>query len=463
MASRLFRKRRAQRPLALAAALAAVLGAVAITLAAAPTSSTPPTIHGALTEGATLTADPGVWNVDAPPATFAFQWFRCGAPGGGCDPNVPIPGATQQTHTLQAADVGHRLRVQVTAIDANGELSAAIASDPTGATVSASDAAPAAPASITPPVIRGDAVNGETLTARVGQWTGVPAPAFTFLWLRCDAAGGGCAAIPGATSSTYVLTAADVATRLRVQVTATNSEDATVVQSEPTPLVTVPLGPVNTQPPSISGEAVEGETLTASDGQWSGAQPLTFTRQWQRCDVAGESCQPIPGATGQTYVVQALDVGGRIVVVVQAQNADGSASATSAPTAVVEAGLQPGDTIPIDQVSLPSRLVIADAQYQPIRSRAPFTARFRVSDVEGRFVSGALVWFVGIPFGRHQPVPVVATDASGWATFTVRPTVRLPLRRGALLTLFVRATKPGERVIGGVSTRRLMSIRVVPS
>jgi hypothetical protein len=131
----------------------------------------------------------------------------------------------------------------------------------------------------------------------------------------------------------------------------------------------------------------------------------------------------------------------------------------------VEGSAPAGQTIPVSEVALPSRLIISGVDFEPniIRSRAPFTARFRVTDTEGHFVSGAQVFLVGIPFGRFQPAPTLTTDASGWATFTLQPTAQMPLRKGFLITIFVRATKPGDQLLAGVSTRRLVSLRINPS
>ena len=93
--------------------------------------------------------------------------------------------------------------------------------------------------------------------------------------------------------------------------------------------------PVNTSPPTISGSATQGQTLTASAGSWTGSPPPTFGFQWQRCDSAGGNCVNIMGATGSNYTLVGADVGSTIVVVVTATNSGGSTPASSAATAVV--------------------------------------------------------------------------------------------------------------------------------
>lgn len=190
-----------------------------------------------------------------------------------------------------------------------------------------------APANLTPPSITGVAQEGQTLAATRATWRGKPS--FTYQWLRCDAAGGNCAPIAGATGSTYTPTAADAGSTLRVAVTGRNAFGSATARSPQTAVVTPAVAPpVNTVPPAIAGTAQVGQTLTASPGTWTGA-PTSFAYQWQRCDAAGANCVDIPGATAATYVVTAADVGFTLRVRVTASNAAGSAAATSPPTPVV--------------------------------------------------------------------------------------------------------------------------------
>jgi hypothetical protein len=104
------------------------------------------------------------------------------------------------------------------------------------------------------------------------------------------------------------------------------------------------VAPSNATPPAITGTAQQGQTLTASTGQWSGDQPITYAFQWLRCDAEGNNCITIAGSTGQTYSIAPADVGRRLRVQVAATNADGSSSANSEPTAVVSGAAAPTNT-----------------------------------------------------------------------------------------------------------------------
>ena len=72
------------------------------------------------------------------------------------------------------------------------------------------------PINTAPPVISGELKVGSTLTTTNGTWTGTPPPTFTYQWQRCDENGASCAAISGASTTTYVLKKADAGSTLRV-------------------------------------------------------------------------------------------------------------------------------------------------------------------------------------------------------------------------------------------------------
>lgn len=87
--------------------------------------------------------------------------------------------------------------------------------------------------------------------------------------------------------------------------------------------------PVNVSPPSISGDAVVGQVLTANNGTWTDAD--TFTFMWFKDHTL------ISEATGNTYTVGADDTGAKIMVVVSGANEYGSVAKESAEVGPVTA------------------------------------------------------------------------------------------------------------------------------
>ncbi len=119
--------------------------------------------------------------------------------------------------------------------------------------------------------------------------------------------------------------------------------------------------PVNTQPPTISGTPQSGQTLTANPGSWSGTQPIAYAYQWQRCDSSGTGCNPISGAVSSTYTATDSDVGSTLRVAVTASNVAGQATATSSPTAVVQAASTQGQLVALWHMDELSGTVMYDS------------------------------------------------------------------------------------------------------
>jgi hypothetical protein len=98
--------------------------------------------------------------------------------------------------------------------------------------------------------------------------------------------------------------------------------------------------PQNVIPPSFAVESTgvpNKRTLTADPGIWAGTEPLSFTYQWQSCDVGSgvHGCNDIPGATTQSITVGlSEEIGPSYQLVVRASNVAGSAVAFSGPSLV---------------------------------------------------------------------------------------------------------------------------------
>jgi hypothetical protein len=118
----------------------------------------------------------------------------------------------------------------------------------------------AAPSNTAVPSIAGTAAQGQALTASTGSWNGYPAPSFGYQWERCNASGGGCVAIVGASEPTYTAEAADVGSTLVVVVKGTNGSGSASTQSLPTAVVTgAPAGGGGLGDSGIGGGILGGE------------------------------------------------------------------------------------------------------------------------------------------------------------------------------------------------------------
>jgi hypothetical protein len=397
--------------------------------------------------------------------TFAYQWKRCDADDADdCD---DVSGATGQAYALDSGDVGKRIRASVTASNADGS-----ASEVSDATAVVTEGTPVSQAD---PRISGTPTEGQQLTATNGTWVGAQPMTFTYQWVRCGADGGDplgskCAAISGATKSTYTPVAADVRSRLRVRVTAKNSAGGTIDASNATAVVSPGRAPANTRRPGIAGSMVEGATVTLDRGAWTGA--ASFTHQWLRCNAAGGACVPIAGATGAHYRLTAADVGHKIRANVTARNSRGPTTVMSVESAtVVPAGpagvvlLPSGErSIPATSVAATERLVVSEVRFSPnpvTSRRAPINVRVRVKDTRGFIVRDALVFVRSTPLVTRGQPSRVRTATDGWASFTMVPRFNFPRpRNGFNVQYFVKAYRAGDHPLAGVAGYRLVQVRL---
>ncbi len=230
--------------------------------------------------------------------------------------------------------------------------------------------------------------------------------------------------------------------------------------------------PTNQTPPTIQGTPEVGSTLTAKEGTWTG-NPTDFDYAWRRCDSDGGSCSLISGANEKTYLLKKVDQDNTIRVTVTAQNADGRTNVTTVPTAVIrEAPTTPPPAAnacdknpPVaSELKPPERLLVAGQQVSPsvvVGSTQEIVARFRISACNGKPVQGALVYVTAVPYNMFSVPPEATTGADGWAELRMNRQRGFPATpKQQLLVMFVRARGPGGNLLGGISTRRLVSFPV---
>jgi hypothetical protein len=176
-----------------------------------------------------------------------------------------------------------------------------------------------APVNTVAPVISGTARVGQTLSTTNGTFTGTAPLVYTYQWKRDGVS------IGGATIGTYLLVVADAGKTITCAVTATNAAGSASATSNGLAIENVP---VNSILPVITGTAIVGSILTASNGTWSN-NPTSYTYQWKRNGAN------IGAATNSTYLLVLADQGTDITVTVTATNSAGSTAATSVATSIL--------------------------------------------------------------------------------------------------------------------------------
>jgi hypothetical protein len=226
-------------------------------------------------------------------------------------------------------------------------------------------------------------------------------------------------------------------------------------------------GPKITNPPSIAGKAVAGETLTAVDATWQSSRPATATFRWVRCGTDGWSdCALIPGSEGVSYTLADADVGHRVLVWLQVatkagqqdpprfcRDRDECADSVSEPTAAVAArpkpvppptpspspspqpaGPPPADIVPPDTTTpAPPAGDVAGQQADALKWLSPFP----IVRIKGWLTaSGARVTMLTVRAPRGARISVRCTGAG------------CPRKRYARMTRLVHL-KPYQRLLRG--------------
>jgi hypothetical protein len=270
----------------------------------APVATTLPAISGQALRGQTVTSTTGTWSNS--PSSVAYKWEDCDASGANC---AAISGASGSSYVLVSADLGHTVRVVVTAANSAGSGSATAAQT---ATVSGSTTS--APVDTVLPAIGGQALRGQTLTSTTGTWSNSPS-SVAYKWEDCDASGANCAAISGATGSSYVLASADVGHTIRVVVTGTNSGGSASATSAQTAAVSAPNSTCTTtlNPASLGSSPYPAAALESALQSAAGGSTICLSSgtagQIDLYSVSPSSNVTVQPASGATVYLGNIDVG----------------------------------------------------------------------------------------------------------------------------------------------------------
>jgi hypothetical protein len=212
------------------------------------------------------------------------------------------------------------------------------------------------------------------------------------------------------------------------------------------------VSPADVSPPSITGTAEQGQTLSVTHGDWSGS-PSTYSERWLLCNATGGGCAAISGATGTTYALPASAVHATIRVQESAANGSGSGSpvVSSATAAVISDAPVIGSFTPSSGLT-GSSITIAGTGFTGASAvriggvKATFTVR-SATQVEATVPNGALAGTISLT----TPV-ATGTSASSFtpslSLHSFSPTKAAP---GATVTITGLGFEKGSTVsFGGV-------------
>ncbi|MEZ0578552.1 CHAP domain-containing protein [Nocardioides sp. MH1] len=242
-----------------------------------------PVVSGTPQVGVPLTVSRGTWD-PARHVTIARQWYADGA---------PISGATTSSFTPTVDQKGAALTVTLTATRP-------------GYSPASMTTAPTAPVArgrftmLTAPIISGDAMVDEVLTATPATWS----PASTDTLYRWLADG---KLIDGADGPTLTVTR-DLVGKSIIAATHARAPGYKNDPERSAPTAPVVIGEIAQSTPStVAGRTRVGRTLTVTPGEVTPTD-ATLAYQWLRDGV------PVGGATGPTYTLTGDDLGATLAV-----------------------------------------------------------------------------------------------------------------------------------------------------
>jgi hypothetical protein len=118
----------------------------------------------------------------------------------------------------------------------------------------------------------------------------------------------------------------------------------------------------------------------------------------------------------------------------------------------------------VTDLSSPARLQIDQFQSSPGTipgNFSTFSVRVHVMDTCGQAVSGAAVYGTAVPFNQVNVPSEQMTGSDGWTTLNFNRLRGFPAAsKQRLMVMFLRARKPGESPLAGITTSRLVSFKV---
>jgi hypothetical protein len=240
------------------------------------------------------------------------------------------------------------------------------------------------PVNTVAPAVTGTATFGSTLSCTTGTWTGAPTPTFAYQWQRVTTP------ISGATSSTYVLVAADVGSTIRCVVTATNPIGTASANSNSTATVaaTVPGAPtIGTATATGSSTATVAYTAPVSNG---GATITLYTATSSPGGLTGT----LATAGSGTITVSGLSPTTSYTFTVRATNSVGQSAASAASNSITTtAAFWAVQTTGLKSYERPTTLLVDSSGNTYVTGRASSTADTQGFGYLAKFDStGAVQW-----------------------------------------------------------------------